>query len=135
MTILEKEVTIMNYGERLAGLRKKNNLSQEALCKKLGINRSTYARYEVNRTQPDFETLLKISNFYKVTTDYLLGRSAHPELTAEDDEKSFDYYKSKIAKEFPDIDLMFKDMESLSAEDMKEVYEYIKFKMNQKKDD
>ena len=52
----------------------------------------------------------------------------------EDEEKDLDYYKKKISKEFPDIDLMFKDLNSLTAEDLREVYEYIKFKMSQKKD-
>ena len=61
-----------------------------------------------------------------MSIDYLLGQ--------ETNYSELEHYKNKISTEFPDIDLMFKDLESLTAEDMKEVYEYIKFKMSQKKD-
>ncbi|GAK09595.1 transcriptional repressor [Geomicrobium sp. JCM 19038] len=67
----------------------------------------------------------KIADYFEVSTDYLLDH----EIDKKDD---LEFYKSKIATEFPYIDLMFKDLESFSAEDMKEVYEYIKFKKSQK---
>ncbi|SHH74638.1 helix-turn-helix domain-containing protein [Virgibacillus chiguensis] len=114
----------MKYGDRLKKLREVNNLSQQQLADKFNINRSTYARYELNQTQPDFEILKKLADFYEVTVDYILGH--------ETQKNDITYFKNKIAEEFPDIDLMFKDMESLTAEDMKEVYEYIKFKKSQK---
>ncbi|WP_186370656.1 helix-turn-helix domain-containing protein [Shouchella miscanthi] len=66
------------YGRRLASLRKQKKLSQEALTQILGINRSTYARYETEKTQPDFDTLQQLANFYDVTIDYLLGRTDNP---------------------------------------------------------
>ncbi|WP_078577361.1 helix-turn-helix domain-containing protein [Salipaludibacillus agaradhaerens] len=122
-------------GKRLKILRQNKKLTQEELGKIINVSKVSISGYESGDRSPDTDNLRRLADYFDVTTDYLLGRSDHPELTAEDDEKSFDYYKSKIAKEFPDIDLMFKDMESLSAEDMKEVYEYIKFKMSQKKDD
>ncbi|MCR6116612.1 helix-turn-helix transcriptional regulator [Salipaludibacillus agaradhaerens] len=121
--------------DKLVQLRKRKKKTQQDIADIIGVTRPAYTAYEKGNRTPDYDIIKKLADYFDVTTDYLLGRSDHPELTAEDDEKSFDYYKSKIAKEFPDIDLMFKDMESLSAEDMKEVYEYIKFKMSQKKDD
>ncbi|MEG0470736.1 MAG: helix-turn-helix transcriptional regulator [Solibacillus sp.] len=65
----------MKYGERLRMLRDKMNLSQKDLTERLNINRSTYARYETSSTQPDYDTLTKLADFFGVTTDYLLGRS------------------------------------------------------------
>ncbi|MDF1511055.1 hypothetical protein Gp_49 [Bacillus phage vB_Bacillus_1020A] len=114
----------MKYGDRLKKLRENKKLSQQQLADILKINRSTYARYELSQTQPDFEILKSIADYYEVTIDYILG---HKSEIVE-----LEYYKNKIATEFPDIDLMFKDMESLTAEDMKEVYEYIKFKKSQR---
>ncbi|MDY0395378.1 helix-turn-helix domain-containing protein [Virgibacillus halophilus] len=116
----------MQYGDRLKKLRERKKMSQQQLADELNINRSTYARYELSNTQPDFEILKTIADFFDVSTDYILGHE-----TSE--ENKLDYYKNKIATDFPDIDLMFKDMESLTAQEMKEVYEYIKFKMSQKK--
>jgi|GEM_PF-345678 len=65
----------MKYGEILKKLRTERGLSQKELTDRLTINRSTYARYETSSTQPDFETLSKLADFYNVTVDYLLGRT------------------------------------------------------------
>ncbi|PKG28798.1 helix-turn-helix domain-containing protein [Cytobacillus horneckiae] len=120
-------------GERLKKLRGKR--TQEDISSSLGLSRARYSHYENDRVEPDTETLNKMADFYNVTIDYLLGRTDHPEpIDIDDEEISLAFYMSKIANEFPDINLMFKDMESLTAEDMKEVYEYIKFKMSQKGD-
>ncbi|ATW83097.1 helix-turn-helix transcriptional regulator [Weizmannia coagulans] len=62
----------MGYGDRLKRLRDKRNLSQQQLADALNINRSTYARYELGQTQPDFETLEKIASFFDVSIDYLI---------------------------------------------------------------
>lgn len=62
----------MDYGMRLRELRAKRGLSQKELTDRLNINRSTYARYETSATQPDFDTLKKIADFYGVSTDYIL---------------------------------------------------------------
>ena len=62
----------MKYGDRLKRLRESKKLSQQQLADKLNINRSTYARYELNKTQPDYETLQKLAEFYNVSIDYIL---------------------------------------------------------------
>lgn len=70
----------MNFSERLKQLRKKNNLSQEGLAKKLGLARSTIAGYETpdKKREPDYETLKKLADFFDVSIDYLLGREYYP---------------------------------------------------------
>lgn len=115
----------MLLGDRLRSLREKKGLKQTEFAERMQIPNQNVSNYERGFRQPDYETLKRFADFFEVTTDYLLGH--------ESNEGSLDYYKNKIATEFPDIDLMFKDMESLDAEEMKEVYEYIKFKVSQKK--
>lgn len=66
----------MTFGERLKLLRTRKKLSQQALSDRLGLNRSTYARYETNDNQPDYDTLQTLADFFEVTVDYLLGREA-----------------------------------------------------------
>lgn len=66
----------MLFGKRIVALRKERNLSQRELADKLGISRSALSLYEIEKREPDTDTLLKISNFFSVTTDYLLGTAS-----------------------------------------------------------
>lgn len=60
---------------RLAELRKEKGLYQKDVAQLLGIERTTYSRYETGDTQPSHENLVKLADFYDVSVDYLLGRS------------------------------------------------------------
>jgi transcriptional regulator with XRE-family HTH domain len=77
----------MILGQRLKQLRKQRGLSQQEVANRLKINRVTYSQYEVNRRQPDYETLNKIADFYQVSLDYLVGRTDDPQGTV--DHKNF----------------------------------------------
>lgn len=59
--------------QRLKFLRQKKNYSQEEMAKYLGIARTTYASYEQGKREPDNATLVKLSSFFGVSTDDLLG--------------------------------------------------------------
>ncbi|MCY8504517.1 helix-turn-helix domain-containing protein [Bacillus atrophaeus] len=59
-------------GDRLKELRDSKKLTQDKLAEILGISRGTYAHYEINKRKPDYETLIKLADFYGVSTDYLL---------------------------------------------------------------
>nr|DAO95738.1 MAG TPA: Repressor protein CI [Caudoviricetes sp.] len=61
-------------GDTLKQLRMKQGLTSEELCSKIGIKGGSYRNYERNDRKPDYDTLVKLSDFYGVTTDYLLGR-------------------------------------------------------------
>ena len=50
-------------------------MTQNELANKLGISRGTYAHYEINKRQPDYETLQKLADFFDTSVDYLLGRT------------------------------------------------------------
>ncbi|HSH25451.1 MAG TPA: helix-turn-helix domain-containing protein, partial [Massilibacterium sp.] len=92
-------------------LRNEKGISQRELADRLKINRSTYARYETSATQPDFETLKLLANFYDVTIDYILGNSDRKEPTIEE----------KLSKELRLRDgenIYFYDMEGLDDEDI-----------------
>lgn len=62
-------------GDILKQLREQTNKTQEETAKALGIKRSAYSHFENNRNNPDNETLVKMANYFDVSTDYLLGRS------------------------------------------------------------
>lgn len=60
---------------RLTKLRKKLNKSQYDVARELNLPQSTYAGYEVGRSEPNNETLINLSDYFKVSTDYLLGKT------------------------------------------------------------
>ena len=62
----------MTTGEKIAALRRKAGLSQEALAEELGISRQAVSRWETSESLPDAEKIIRLSRRFSVTTDYLL---------------------------------------------------------------
>ncbi len=61
---------------RLRELRKARNLTQKQVGDVLGITDQSYSRYETGEREPSLESLLKLSDLFGVTVDYLLGQKA-----------------------------------------------------------
>ena len=65
----------MTFGERLTQVRKRKNLSQADIGKKVSINGDAYGRYERNEVRPTIEMAVKIAQALEVSLDYLTGNS------------------------------------------------------------
>lgn len=65
----------MSFGSILKKLRLELNLNQKELADKIGISRSSIAMYETDQRTPDYETINALSDFFNVSSDYLLGRT------------------------------------------------------------
>jgi len=65
----------LNFKSRLKELRKHRNITQAELAKRLNYGRTAIANYEAGRTEPSFEALNAIAEYFNVSVDYLLGRS------------------------------------------------------------
>lgn len=63
--------------ERIKNLREDNDLTQQNLAEYLSISRSTYRNYENGDRNIPIEILIKIADFYKVSLDYIVGRSSN----------------------------------------------------------
>ena len=61
----------MDLGNKIANLRKKNNLSQEELADKIGVTRQTISKWELNNTTPDIMQAKKISEVFSISLDEL----------------------------------------------------------------
>ena len=59
---------------RLKTLRKKKRISQLMLALDLNMNQNTISRYENMEREADYETLIKLADYFNVSLDYLLGR-------------------------------------------------------------
>ncbi len=66
---------ILDLSIRLKELRINKHLRQEQVAEIIGVTKSTISAYENDLRQPSFETLLRLANLYRVSTDYLLGRT------------------------------------------------------------
>lgn len=53
-----------NIGDRLRVLRKCNSLTQQDVADFLGVDRTTYAKYELGNSQMSYETLTKLSTLF-----------------------------------------------------------------------
>lgn len=65
--------------EKLKELRKAKGISLKELGSIVGVAESTMSLYENGKRQPDYETLLKLAEFFGVTVDYLLRGSNESE--------------------------------------------------------
>ena len=69
----------MILADKLIDLRKKNGWSQEDLADKLGVSRQSISKWESAQSVPDMNRILKLSELFGVSTDYLLKDELGPE--------------------------------------------------------
>lgn len=60
---------------RLRFLRTENGESLEKIAKYLNVTIQTISNYETEKRDMTPDTILKLSNYFNVSTDYLLGKS------------------------------------------------------------
>ena len=68
-------VNNMDFGKRLKMIRKLHNVTQQELADALNISRSTIAGYETKGKEPDYATLIRISDYFHISVDNLLRES------------------------------------------------------------
>lgn len=62
----------MNVSDRIQALRKAKGMSQEGLADQIGVSRQTVSKWESEQSLPDLEKIILLSEYFEVTTDYLL---------------------------------------------------------------
>ena len=62
----------MNMSDRIQYLRKTKGISQEELTDKVGVSRQAVSKWESEQSTPDLEKVIIMSDFFGVTTDYIL---------------------------------------------------------------
>ena len=75
----------MNMSDRIQYLRKSKGISQEELADKVGVSRQAVSKWESEQSMPDLEKIIIMSNYFEVTTDYILKGI---ELAVDNKEKS-----------------------------------------------
>ena len=65
----------VNIGEQICNLRKDNNLSQDDFANIFQVSRQTVSNWENGKSYPDLETIIKISDYFKLSVDELLKKN------------------------------------------------------------
>ena len=60
---------------RLRDLREDTDTKQQELAEYLHIKQNTYSQYEIGVLNYPVDVIIKLADFYGVSTDYLLGRT------------------------------------------------------------
>ena len=68
----------MPYYKRIRDLREDKDLVQKEVASYLGIDQRVYSNYEMGERDIPTEVLIKLSEFYNVSIDYLLGQTSNP---------------------------------------------------------
>lgn len=62
----------MTFSEKLRLIRRNKGLTQEALAETLNVSRQAVAKWESGQAYPDIDNLIRISDLFSVTVDYLV---------------------------------------------------------------
>ncbi|KAB2429207.1 helix-turn-helix domain-containing protein [Bacillus sp. CH126_4D] len=112
------------FGQRLRELRNKKNISATALGKTLGIAQTTISNWENSGYEPSYEMLVKISRYFGVSVDYLVGN--------DNDVNKNEI--SRLAKElYEDLDDLPEDERNDIEKGLLEYLEFLGYKLKKTK--
>lgn len=98
--------------KRLKKLREREGISQYKLAENLNLSRGLLSNYEQGTREPDYDTLIFISDYYNVSIDYLLGLTGiKNRITAESEKES--------------VKSIYKDINNLSEVSLNDLINYI----------
>ena len=86
----------------LKDLRTKRSLTQQQVADAIGCSVMVYSRYERETRQPSIDVLIRLSDLFGVTIDYLVGKSHELDkyylLSQNDKDKVIDFIESLTSK-------------------------------------
>lgn len=78
------------FSENLIKLRKNLGYTQQQVAAKLGIDRTTYTKYETGVSEPSFEMLIRLSQLLGISLDELFGAPVDDRLSVSVSDNSAD---------------------------------------------
>ena len=66
---------MLEMGSRIKQFRKKNNLTQSARANLMRTTQDTISLWELGKSYPDAESIVRMAKLFRTTSDYLLGLS------------------------------------------------------------
>lgn len=63
---------------RIRDLREDHDYTQQYVASYLNVRQNTYSQYESGKRQIPLDSLIRLADLYKTSTDYILGRTNNP---------------------------------------------------------
>jgi len=105
----------------LRDLREDNDIKQKTVADYLGVSQQTYSNYENGHREIPIWVVVKLAQYYKVSTDYMLG--------TESGYLGNTNLRTKYLGEITMHDVMF-DLQKFGAKERRDLLKYIKFLKN-----
>jgi transcriptional regulator with XRE-family HTH domain len=99
----------------LKKLREKKNLTQIRLSIDVEVSQELISQYELGKTKPNADNLIKLADYFNCSTDYLLERTNNPFMISDINNK--DIETANISEKY----------NSLSAENKKHFLSYLDY--------
>lgn len=131
----------MDTGKLIKELRIKNNMTQEELGEKLGVQKSAIAKYENGRVENlKRSTIQKLSEIFGVSPVNFLGMSDNSNSQWGDDEANIEYLQDKPEllelyneiRDREDIYILFDKTKDLGPKDVESVLMFVQTIRNQR---
>lgn len=87
--------------ERIYYLRRENNMTQEELAEKSGVSRQAIQKWETGQSVPTIDNLVKLSELFNVTLDYLCKDIAGDNARVDTEKKyklNYEKYVGRISE-------------------------------------
>ena len=68
----------LSFGEKIRNLREDADLNQTQLGKEIGMTQRKISYIECGKYEPNIDDIISLCNFFKVSSDYLLGLKNEP---------------------------------------------------------
>lgn len=123
----------MTLGNRLRERREKLGKTQLEAARGLGISNVQLSRYESDDRKPDPDMLARFAEFYRTTTDYLLGRTDSPVMDTAGSPGIGEYPAFEEFINNPEHGVFFKDYLNAPEERKEEMRRFWEFIMEKEK--
>ena len=90
----------MTIGQRIAELRKRAGLSQEALGEELGVSRQAISKWESDAALPDVDKLIGLARKFNVTVGWLLGVEELPAPAQPQEDGGTDAQTTEVLEQY-----------------------------------
>lgn len=90
----------MSVSKQLIHLRNMKGISQEELASLMNVTRQAVSKWETDQTLPDSEKIIRLSEIFGVTTDYLLkGKESNPmDIYSQHDSKAGNDMSAEVSE-------------------------------------
>ena len=117
----ESCITMKELRRIIRDLREDNDIKQKTIAEYLGVSQQTYSNYENGHRDIPIWAVVKLSKYYQVSTDYLLG--------ADSGYLGNTNLNGKYLGDVTMHDVVY-DLQKLNAKDRRDLLKYIRFLKN-----